>query len=272
MTGVLMGAISCSDDEPSGVNTVFSVNTPMINHIYNTVTGTVLGISNTHNFLTIDTALHTASLDLRYNDGNGEKTLSLKNLSAKPKGIAFYELSDASNSQFKGYVDFGEGSMRYIYTTSEGIRVISTTPEIFFRKTNNTISYDDTTETTVMESTMYQFEVAPSTLTSSVQVMDIEHAKDLKRFYSIKGSGANVTLTPNGYVIQGDTIKTTAMVYRNWMDITSGVIPTTDKYPLIGFNATVDLLNDSLNATFKIGSSATVVSTGRTYPSYTYKQ
>lgn len=270
MLGMLMGVISCSDDEPSGVNTVFSVNTPMINHVYNTVTGTVLGISNTYNFLTIDTALHTASLDLRYNDGNGEKTFSLRNISAKPKGIAFYELSDASNSQFKGYVDFGESSMRYIYTTSEGIRVISTTPEIFFRKTNNTISYDDTTETTVMESTMYQFEIAPSTLTSSIQVMDIEHAKDLKRFYSLTGSGANVTLTPNGYVIQSDTIKTTAMVYRNWMDITSGVIPTTDKYPLIGFNATIDLLNDSLNTTFKMGNSATVVATGRTYSFYTY--
>ena len=43
----------------------------------------------------------------------------------------------------------------------------------------------------------------------------------------------------------------------------------TDKYPFKTFSANVDLLNDTLNATFMMGASATVVATGRTYPDYT---
>ena len=47
MAGALMIAVSCSDDdEPKRGNGVFTVNTPMINHMYNTITGEVLGLSN----------------------------------------------------------------------------------------------------------------------------------------------------------------------------------------------------------------------------------
>ena len=208
MMGLLMGAISCSDDdEPNRGNGVFTVNTPMINHVYNTATGMVIGISNTHNSLTLDTIIHTASLDLSYNDGS-DKILSLRNLTAKPKRLGFYELTASDNSQFKGYVDFNEGSMRYIYTTDDGIRVISATPEVFFLKTKNTISYDDTTEATVMDGTMYQFELTPTSSSALIKVMGIVHAKDDRYFINITGSGASFTPTSNGFTIQGEDIKT----------------------------------------------------------------
>jgi cell division protein FtsI (penicillin-binding protein 3) len=40
---------------------------------------------------------------------------------------------------------------------------------------------------------------------------------------------------------------------------------TTDKYPFKTFNAVLDLEKDSIHTTFMMGSSATVVATGRTY-------
>ena len=272
MMGVLMGAISCSDnDEPKRGDGVFTVNTPMINHMYNTSTETVLGIKSTHNKLTLDTVKHIASLELNYNDGSGDKTLSISNITARPKRLGFYELTATPNGQFKdfkGYVDFNEGSMRYIYTTADGLRVISTLPEVFFLKTKNVITYDDTTKTTEMDGTMYQFELAPASSSVLIKVMGIVHAKDLKYFVSLTGNGAELSPTPNGYLIQGDNIRTNG-VYRNWVDSTSSVVSSTDKYPFKTFNATIDLLNDSLNATFMMGSSATVTATGRTYPDYT---
>ena len=272
MMGVLMGAISCSDnDEPKRGDGVFTVNTPMINHMYNTTTGTVMGISNTHNKLTLDTVKHIASLELNYKDGSGDKTLSISNITARPKRLGFYELSATGNGQFKdfkGYVDFNEGSMRYIYTTADGIRVISTLPEVFFLKSKSTITYDDTTKTTVMDGAMYQFELRPASSSVLIKVMGIVHAKDLKYFINLTGNGAELTPTANGYLVQGENIRTSG-VYRNWVDSTSSVISTTDKYPFKTFHADIDLVNDSLKATFMMGGSATVVATGTTYPDYT---
>ena len=46
MTGVLMGAISCSDDdEPQRGDGVFTVNTAMVNHMVQTGSDAVIGIS-----------------------------------------------------------------------------------------------------------------------------------------------------------------------------------------------------------------------------------
>lgn len=267
MMGVLVGAISCSDEDDSRSKGVFTVNTPMFNHMYNTVTGEVIGISSTHNLLTLDINMDTATLVLYYNDGS-EKTLSLRNLTVKPTRLGFYELTSSSNSQFKGYVDINEGSMRYFYTTDNGIRIISATPEVFFLKTKNTISYDDTTETTVMESTMYQFELSLSHMTATIKVEDIVHAKDLKSFIYINGNGASVTPTANGFTVHGENINTEALYYT-MIDSLGSRQAKTDKYPFKTFNADVDLLNDSLIANYMIGSSATVYATGRTYPNYT---
>jgi len=269
---LLMGTLSCEEDEMSKRGDgVFTVNTPMINHLYNTSTGEVMGIASTHNKLTLDTVNHTASIDLNYNDGS-DKTLNLKNITATPKRKGFYELSVNGNSQvknFKGYVDFNEGAMRYTYTTTDGIRVISTIAEVFFLKTNNVISYLDTTETTEMQNVMYQFEPNPSSFRAIVKVMDIVHAKDLKRFINMTASSAPFTITANGYSFDCENLPTVS-TYHAWTDSTgTSSTKTTDKYPFKQFKANVDLVNDSLNITFKMGDSAVVVASGRTYPDYT---
>ncbi|MBQ6079442.1 MAG: hypothetical protein IJK93_04095 [Muribaculaceae bacterium] len=267
----LLGAVvSCSDDdEPRHGDGVFTVNSPMVNHIVDLNTGNVLGMSSTHNKLTIDTVNHKASLELRYNDGS-DKTLKLTDLTARPSRRGFYVLSSPSYANFKGYVDFNESSMRYTYTTTDGIRVISTISEVFFLKTQNIITYDDTTEATSMENVMYQFNLEPGQQTCIVKVMDIVHAKDLKRFINITASSVPVTVTTNGYIIAGNDLKTNA-TYMAHMDSTGTSMGTksTDKYPFKTFNATVDLENDTLVTTFMMGSSATVVASGRTYPDYT---
>ncbi len=265
---MLCVAVSCSDDdEPKRGNGVFTVNTPMINHMYNTVTGEVLGLSNTHNKLTIDTGKHTASLELVYNNGSEQKMI-LKDVTAKPKRLGFYELSSPSNAQFRGYVDFNESSMRYFYTTESGLRVISTTPEVFFLKTHNIISYDDTTTSTDMSNVMYEFTITPGMDNAVVKVMGITHAKDVKYFNSITAMNVPYTITPNGYVLSGQNIPTTAR-YISTIDSTLNTIKTTTDYPFKTFNATVDLINDYLDAVYMMGSSATVVATGSTYPDYT---
>ena len=267
---MLSMAVSCGDsDEPKRGDGVFTVNTLMVNHMYNTLTNQVLGLGKTRNLLVIDTVNRKATLELNYNDGT-EKTIKLDDLKATPKRLGFYELSSASNGNFSGYVDFNESSMRYRITTADGLRIISTTPEVFFLKTKNIIEYDDTTETTVMENTMYQFNVDPTTMKAIVEVMAILHAKDLKFFINITGNSVPVTLTPDGYVVSGQNIGTTA-IYRAHRDST-GAGPTTlttDKYPFKTFNATVDLVHDTINASFMMGSSATVTASGRTYPNYT---
>ena len=109
---MLSMAVSCgNDDEPRRGDGVFTVNTPMINHMYNTLTGEVLGLSKTYNKLVIDTIKHQATLEFTYNDGT-EKTIKLDDLKATPKRLRFYELTSASNGNFSGYVDFNESSIQ----------------------------------------------------------------------------------------------------------------------------------------------------------------
>ena len=264
----LLGVVvSCSDDEPNRDGRVFTVNTPMVNHMVDISTGNVLGMRATHNKLTLDTANRKATLELNYGDGN--QAIKLSDLTATPSRLGFYILQSPSNSQFSGYVDFNDQSMRYTYVTGDGVRVISTISDVFFLKTQNTITYDDTTKTTEMENVMYQFTLNPSQQTAIIKVMDIEHAKDLKRFVNITASNVPVTITPNGYAISGENINTTAN-YIAHMDSTgtSQGTKTTDKYPFKNFNANIDLVNDHLDITYKMGESATVVASGKTYPDY----
>ena len=264
----LLGVVvSCSDDEPNRDGRVFTVNTPMVNHMVDISTGNVLGMRATHNKLTLDTANRKATLELNYGDGN--QAIKLSDLTATPSRLGFYILQSPSNSLFSGYVDFNDQSIRYTYVTGDGVRVISTISDVFFLKTQNTITYDDTTKTTEMENVMYQFTLNPSQQTAIIKVMDIEHAKDLKRFVNITASNVPVTITPNGYAISGENINTTAN-YIAHMDSTgtSQGTKTTDKYPFKNFNANIDLVNDHLDITFKMGESATVVASGKTYPDY----
>ena len=273
-TALLTGVIaSCDDNEPNRRGDgVFTVNTSMINHIVNLNSGEVVGISSTFNKLTIDTVNHKASLELKYNDGSGDQTLKLNDITATAKRLGFYTLSLSSDPTFSGYVDFNEGSMRYRYQTANGLRIISTLREVFFLKTNNVVTYLDTTEATTMESTMYQFNIDPASKTAVVKVMDIVHAKanDMKRFVDITAVGVPISVSTNGYSIAAENVKTTAHYYGT-MDSTGVAekIKTTDKYPFKVFNATIDLANDHLDAYYMIGDSAIVTATGRTYPDNT---
>jgi len=264
-------AVSCSDnDEPKRGDGVFTVNTSMVNHMVNSGSGTVIGISTTHNLLTLDTVKHTASVELNYNDGTGEKQLKLEGLTATPKRLGFYELSSPNYRSFSGYVDFNEGSIRYRYTTMGGMRVISVTPEVFFLKTANTVTYDDTTKATSIENVMYQFDIAPASNTAIVKVMGILHAKDMKYFNSITAAGVPYTVTTNGFAIDAENLKTNAL-YIAHVDSTGhmdGPVSSTDKYPFKKFKATIDLTNDHLEADYMMGGSATVTATGKTYPNY----
>jgi hypothetical protein len=272
--GLIMGAISCSDngnDEPKRGDGVVSVNTPMINHIVNQNNGEVLGMSATRNKLTLDTTKRQASVELTYNDGNGDKTISISNITATPVRHGFYALTATQSNQvkdFSGYVDFNESSIRYSYTTNDGLRVISTIDEVFFLKTNNTISYLDTTKATKMENVMYQFTLEPSRGTATVKVMGITHAKDNKYFINITALNVPVNVTRDGYTFAGENLKTSA-VYITATDSLGSRTSSTDKYPFKTFNAMTDLENDSIIANFMIGDSATVVAAGRTYPNYT---
>ena len=180
----------------------------------------------------------------------------------------FYVLSSPSNSSLGGYVDFNEGSMRYNYTTADGLRVISTIPEVFFLKSHNSISYLDTTQSTTMDNVMYQFTLTPNNSSAVVKVMAIVHAKDNKFFNSITANSVPLTVTRDGYSFAGQNISTSA-VYRSWTDSLGSNLKTTDKYPFKQFNATVDLEHDALIIDFMMGDSAVVSATGSTYPDYT---
>ena len=271
---LLATAVSCgSDDEPKPRNSVTSVNPLMINHMVNTNNGQVLGVTSVQNKLTMDTAKHTASLELHYLDGTAEKTLTLENVTAKPKRMLFYELEGTNDVNLSGYVDFNEGpSLRFVYRTPEGILVTSTMPEIFFSDTKSTIVYNDATPTSVSLTTYYQFTINPATQTAIVQVEDITHDKDLKRFINITAQTVPYTVTQDGFVIAGENLKTNA-TYDSFDYNTGSNTTTTDKYPFKTFNATITLnnnqLQDHLDATYMIGSNATVTATGRTYPNYT---
>ncbi len=261
---MLCAAVSCNnDDEPKRGNGVFTVNSPMINHIYNTSTNQMVGIAATHNKLTFDTVNHTGSLELYYNNGNG--TLKLTDLKGTPKRGGFYELTSPSYPQFKGYVDLNQHSLRYNYTTQDGLQIISTISEIFFLKTQTTIVYSDTTPTSKSENVMYEFDIEPNSMTATIKVSGgLVHEKDIKNFECITSNNVPITATPNGYAIQAQNLMTIAR-YTAYDPSTGSTFKETDKYPFKTFNATIDLLNDHLDANYMIGNDATVTASGRTY-------
>jgi hypothetical protein len=268
LSSFILGACS-NDDEPRRGNGVFTVNTPMINHMYNTVTGQVMGVSSTHNKLVIDTVNHKATLEFTYNNGT-ETTVTFDDLKATETWPRFYTLTSAGDASFSGYVNFNqEATMRYRLTTADGIRIISTTPDVFFLNTKSVIEYDDTTKTSVTHNAMYQFTIDASTSKAIVEVMDIVHVKDYKSFINITGNSVPVTVTPNGYTVAGQNISTNAR-YVFFNDSTGEKWMETNKYPFKTFNATIDLVNDTLNATYMLGNSATVTATGRTFLNYNH--
>ena len=267
-TVLLCVAVSCSDDEPDTIRTVFTVNTPMVNHMVKAGSETVVGLASTYNKLTLDTVKRTASLELNYNVGQGDMQLNIDDIIATyndRQGV--YELTSPTYKSFKGYVDFGESSMRYRYTTTGGIRIISVTPEVFFRKAQSIITYDDTTAVSTDDVATYQFNISPEARTATIEVYGITHAKDVKFFDNIKSFNVPFTLTPNGFTISGTNLATNA-VYIFYDFSTGNSYKNTDKYPFKTFDATIDLMNDHLDANYMIGGSATVVATGKTYPYY----
>ena len=103
---LLMGAISCSNDDepkPERGDGVFIVNTPMVNHIVNTNSGEILGMSAVYNKLTLDTVNHQASVELAYNDGKGNKTVKLNGITATPKRLGFYNLTASASAELKDF-------------------------------------------------------------------------------------------------------------------------------------------------------------------------
>lgn len=269
--GLLMGTISCGDDDDvRPVRTETTVTYPMFNHI--TSGNNIIGITLTQNKLVFDTAKHTGTLELNYNDGT-ERTVSLKDISAKPKRLGFYELTASPTAQitgFKGYADFNELAFRYDYTTAEGIRVISMTPEVFFLSTSTSVTYDDNTKPSKSDITNYQFDISPATMTATITVKQIVHEKDLKNFNYIKAENVPIVLTANGFSINGTNIKTTAE-YISFDYTTGSNAKTTNDYPFKTFNANIDLVNDKLDADFMLGGSATVTATGTAYSNYSIK-
>ena len=245
-----------------GDGKVITINASMVNHMYNTVTSQVAGVTKTSNKLILDTISHTSQVELVYNDGS-EHTVSYNDLTAHASRMGFYELSSRSDPNFNGYVDFNEGSLRYIYRTDDGLRIISTTPEVFFLKTHNTIVYDDATATTQLENVIYQFDLNADERTATVMVMDIVHAKDMRHLMRVAANNVPFTLTPNGYSFTGENIPTTSW-YRTADD---PAIKTTSEYPFETLNINVDLMNDQLVANYMLGPHATVTATGKTYSS-----
>ncbi len=267
--GLILGAISCSDDdEPKRGNGKFTVNTTMFNHMYNTTSGVVMGMTTTRNKLTLDTVSHKASLELNYNDGNGNQVFKIDDIAVTTKRLGFFELRSPSISSFNGYVDINQGAMRYDYTTPGGIRVISMTPEVFFLKTKTTLTYDDTTKSNTVDNAMYQFNVMPEAGTASIIVMQVVHAKDRKYFNSITAASVPYSVTPDGFTINASNLNTNAYYVLHYTDSLGTTIRTTNKYPFKTFNATVNLVDDQFEANYMIGSSATATATGKAYPDY----
>ena len=265
MASALLVTVSCSnDDEPKPGNGVTTVTYPMFNHITSDGGNTVVGIYSTQNKLVLDTNSRKGTLELNYKDNQGDKQLILGDIIATPKRLRFYELSSPSYGSFKGYVDLNEGAMRYSYTTTGGLRVISMTDEVFFYKTKTTVTYDDTTKASTSGDVIYQFNISPEAQQTTILVEKIAHTKDLKSFNYISARNVPITLTPNGFTISGTNLATEAE-YISFDFNTGHDAKKTDKYPFKTFNATIDLVNDHLDANFMMGSSATVAASGNTY-------
>lgn len=238
-----------------------TIKSSMVNHMYNTTTNQVIGITNTRNTLFIDTIRHSAQVELVYNNG-GEQTVSYMDLTTRTPRYGFYELASLSDPLFNGYVDFNEGSIRYTYMTADSLRVISTFPEVFFLNTDNTIAYDDST-VTAQENVMYQFILNADDMTATVIVMDIVHAKDKRHLLRVAATDVPFTVTSNGYSFSGEDVATTSR-YISADEPT--IVKTTNEYPFVKLDIDVDLVSDRIVANFMLGQHTTVTTIGKTYP------
>lgn len=265
---------ACGDDEPGKRSGERTMQPTLINHIVDNNTGDVTIEAVPYSFV-----LRTAGPSVGATVQKGTERFTVSQCATTSPSANFYNFtgSNGNVSFLNGIIDLNEGNFWCRYTLGGQYRVVATLPEVFFLSTTTTLSYDNGTSSSDA-STMYQFNINPSSRTASITIMSLLHSQEERFFTTIVAHGANVALTAQGYRISIDDADCEA-IFRRYDAGTGSSLSTTSEYKLTGFSATLDIESQSLNAEYnllRMRRSATpqeVISTTRVTATGTvYKQ
>lgn len=254
---------SCGGDDPKSNNEMFSLTLKTLNHIVDLNTGTVLAPTiGSHAF---KVNLNTSAIESQVTHtipGVGAETFSMSVSGANPSyGIYTFSGGTGAIGKLRGLIDLNEDATRLSYVVNDRYRVIATLPEVFFLATNTKLTYSDGTSS-MSDGGIYQFEIDPANLTATIIVTTINHTKDVRYIKNITGKGATVEPTEYGYHITAENLATITNYQSGDFEKTNFV-----GYPLITFDAKLDVVNGTMTVNFKMGRTEVteVSATGTVY-------
>lgn len=256
MAALALGVTGCnSSDEPFNRNDV-TRNVSIINHIV-TPDGTAMVENGTFSY-TFNLNQMTVGATLRATPDGKELTSAFSGLTlvSGDDGTYSFKSSAAGDvTNLTGVLNFNEGSLRVTYE-QDGYKIVASLPELFCLKSKSEVEYSaDSVATQTQDDVMYQFEIDPETLTSNLKIMaftDMQRMRQLN-ITSKSDTPATVTPTSDGYDITASEVKTTATYQEQGNDV------TTTAYPVTNLNAHLDLYNNTLTLTCKLGTYAVTV-------------
>ena len=245
---LILATTSCSDSNSGKGGGQAKRTVTMLNHIVNTSTGDVIVSSSDVDYV-FDRDNMTVDVTVRFSvDGKNDISYQFKDLAMTEKsGVYSVKGTTTGISAMNGHLDFNEGTIRFNYTTSDGYRVISTSPELYSLSAGTSITYADGTAD-AKQAPMYQFDVDPETMTCTVRMMSFLDKSRSRTITSITSTvKAPVTATAEGYKIEASELASKTIYTLN------GQSTTTTQYPFADLKVTFDMENDVFNATFSAG-------------------
>lgn len=276
LTALMLGAVSCNNnDKYPGLDYTKerTWNVQLLNHVYDTSNAdSTTAASASINDQKIVYKFTTDKSKLSFNP-TIEATLAgtpqqfswtgVSGSNSEEKANIYTFANDAPVSglaNFKGQIDFIDQNIYWSYTATGrqnvAYKVISTLPTISTSTSTTTTSvWSDTTA--IHQLPMSSFAINPTKMTANFTISQYTDVKIPRTYMTIVANNAALTITPKGYRITG-----TGLAAVGTYVTSASTKYQTAKITIDNLDATIDLENNTVRATFNmLGAKVTVSGT-----------
>ncbi len=274
ITALVFSIVSCNDnDKYKGLDYTKerTWNVQLLNHVYNTTaTDSTTAASASINDQKIVYRLTADKSQLSFNP-TLEATLAGNTYQFSWDGVTASNSEEKANiytftndkavsgiSYFTGHIDLIDQNIFWSYTATDShntaYKVISTLPTISTSTSTTTTSvWSDTTA--IHQLPMSSFAINPTKMTANFTISQYTDVKIPRTYMTIVANNATLTITPKGYRITG-----TGLAAVGTYVTSASTKYQTAKITIDNLDATIDLENNTVRATFNMQGAKVTVS------------